>query len=197
MTRRYRATGTIAVLTVVLARGLLAQALDTTQRATLPPATKLEAFQPVAGQVTTLGYDQLGLITPGMTVPATLSVDVRQLQAAGGGGVVRGVVVEIRTSIHTARSFVDEDEIPELIKGIDALLSVKSNPTNFTNFEVKYRTKGDLVLAAFNTTGDRMRFAVTAGRVFTETRSIDESEMHKFRDWMESAQKKLTSTQGK
>jgi hypothetical protein len=196
MIRRFRATGIVTVLIVALAPGLLAQAVDTTQRATLPPATKLEAFQPVAGQVTTLGYDQLGLITPGMMVPATLSVDVRQLQGAGGG-VVRGVAVEVKTSVHTARSFVDEDEIPELINGIDALLSVKSNPTNFTNFEVKYRTKGDLVLAAFNATGDRIRFAVTAGRVFTETRSIDESEMRKFRDWMETAQKKLSSTQGK
>jgi hypothetical protein len=196
MIRRYRATGTITVLIVVLSRGLLAQAVDTSQRATLPPATKLEAFQPVAGQVTTLGYDKLGVITPGMMVPTTLSADVRQLQGAGGS-VVRGVVVEIESSVHTATSFVDEDEISELIKGIDALLSVKSNPTNFTNFEVKYRTKGDLVLAAFNTTGDRIRFAVTAGRVFTQTRSIDESEMRKFRDWMEAAQKKLTPMQGK
>lgn len=196
MIRRYHAAGLITAVLVVLARGLSAQAVDTTQRATLPPATKLEAFQPVAGQVTTLGYDQLGLITPGMTVPATLSVDVRQLQGASSG-VVRGVVVEIKTSVHTARSFVDEDELPELIKGIDALLSVKSNPTNFTNFEVRYRTKGDLVLAAFNASGDRIRFAVTAGRILTETRSIDESEMHKFRDWMDTAQKKLTSTQVK
>jgi len=196
MIRRYHATGLITAVFLVLARGLSAQAVDTTQRATLPPATKLEAFQPVAGQVTTLGYDQLGLITPGMTVPATLSVDVRQLQGASSG-VVRGVVIEIKTSVHTARSFVDEDELPELIKGIDALLSVKSNPTNFTNFEVKYRTKGDLVLAAFNASGDRIRFAVTAGRILTETRSIDESEMHKFRDWMDTAQKKLTSTQVK
>jgi hypothetical protein len=173
---------------------LAAQAADTgqTKQSSLP-ATKLEAFQPVAGQVTTLGYDPLGTISPGVTVPSTLSVDVRQIQGVSGGSV-RGVVVEISTSLRTARSFVDEDELPELMKGIDALLTVKSNPTSFASFEIRYRTKGDLVLTVFNTGGNRIRFAITAGRVLSENRTVDESEFRRFRDWIEKAQTKLAST---
>jgi hypothetical protein len=179
--------------------GLLsAQTADTSSTRAAPsppPATKLEAFQPVAGAVTTLGYDELGLISSSMTVNSSLRVDVRQMQDAQGSAV-RGIVVEIKESdglYRVARSFVDEDELPELIKGIDALLTVKANPTSFKFFEVKYRTRGDLVLAVFNNNFGRIAYTVTAGRVFTESRPVNESELRRLRDWFEAARQKLDS----
>jgi len=45
---------------------------------------------------------------------------------------------------------VDADEVGELLKGFDALLEVKANPTQFKNFEVRYTTRGELQLTAFS-----------------------------------------------
>src|SRR5262245_65443573 len=83
--------------------------------ATPPPATKLEGFKPSAGSLVTFGYDELG--------QGLVSVDVRELRDSKGL-IVRGLVVEvIENQYRTERSFVDADEIPELLKGIDALLA--------------------------------------------------------------------------
>ena len=90
------------------------------------------------------------------------------------------------------RSFVDADEIPELLKGIDALLEVKTNPTTFQNFEVRYTTKGELRITAFNM-GNEIKYAVEAGRVIKANRSIDEDEMKKLRTVFAAAQTRLTT----
>ena len=55
-----------------------------------------------------------------------------------------------RAEYREERAFIDADEIPKLVKGIDALLDVSSNPTSFENFEVRYSTKGDLQITGFN-----------------------------------------------
>lgn len=122
---------------VALASG---QAAATAAATTPPPtpATKIEAFKPNAGSIVTLAYDELGVVRG-------ISVDVRELRDASKSTTVRGLLVEVTESQYrTERSFVDADEIPELLRGIDALLEVKSNPTAFQNFEVRYTTKGEL-----------------------------------------------------
>src|SRR4051812_28146106 len=102
-----------------------------------PPATKIEAFKPAAGSVVTMAYDELGGVSG-------ISVDVREFREAARAPV-RGLVVEVTESQYREeRSFVDADEIPELLRGIDALLGVNSNPTQFESFEVRYTTKGEL-----------------------------------------------------
>jgi len=155
--------------------------------ATLPPATKIEAFKPAAGSVVTLGYDELGA-TGGVTV------DVRELRdASSKGATARGLLVEvIEGQYRKERSFVDADEIPELLRGIDALLDVKSNPTSFKNFEVRYTTRGELRLTAFNSSNE-IKYAVDAGRLVKASRIIDADDMRKLRDMFAAAQSKLTS----
>jgi hypothetical protein len=150
-----------------------------------PPATKIEGFRPAAGSVVTFGYDELGSVTG-------VSVDVRELRDAKGGGV-RGLLVEVTESEYRKeRSFVDADEIPELLKGFDALLEVKENPTTFKNFEVRYTTKGDLQLTAFNSSRGTIMFAVQAGRTLKAQRvGLGVPEMQKLRGMFEAAQQKL------
>jgi hypothetical protein len=91
---------------------------------------------------------------------------------------------------------VDADEIPELIKGFDALMQVKSNPTSFRNFEVRYTTKGELELTAFNSpsSGDAISFAVEAGRISKAQRiGLTLTEMQTLRALFQSAAEKLAS----
>ena len=151
------------------------------------PATKIEAFKPTAGSVVTLAYDELGGVRG-------ITVDVRELRDRGSKGTVaRGLLVEVTESQYrTERSFVDADEIPELLRGIDALLEVKANPTAFQNFEVRYTTKGELRVVAFNTDNE-IKYSVEAGRSLKASRHIDTDDMRKLREIFVAAQTKLAS----
>ena len=181
------ALATVVYLNLIVARAI-AQAPGPQVAATQPPpppATKIEGFKPAAGSVLTLGYDELGSV-------AGISVDVREMRDLKSPGV-RGLVVDITESQYRReRSFVDADEIPELLKGFDALLEVKANPTNFKNFEVRYITRGELQLTAFNSSGGSVMFAVQAGRTLKAQRvGLSASDMQKLRGLFEAASQKL------
>lgn len=157
----------------------------------LPPATKLEGFKPTAGSIVTFGYDNLPLPTYG------ISLDVRELRSATGS-VVRGVVVEITQSQYREeRSFVDADEIPELLRGITAILEVQSNPTAFKNFEVRYRTRGELELAVFNS-GNSLSYALSVGRTLRASKpSMSAKDVQAFQAMLQAAQVKLAALPAK
>jgi len=108
---------------------------------------------------------------------------------------VRGLVVEVTESQYRKeRSFVDADEIPELLKGFDALLEVKANPTSFKNFEVRYTTKGELQLTAFNSSNGPVMYAVQTGRTLKAQRlGLGASDMQKLRGLFEAAAQKLAT----
>jgi len=134
----------------------------------------------------TFGYNNLGNVS-------NIAVDARELSDTRGG-LVRGVAVEITQSEYREeRSFVDADELPELIRGIDALLAVKTNPTRYENFEVRYTTKGDLQITAFNS-GQKISYAIRTGRVTTAQAFIDEVGLQKLRAIFQAANQ-LLSTQ--
>ena len=80
----------------------------------------------------------------------------------------------------------------ELLKGIDALLSVKSNPTSFQHFEVRYTTRGELQLTAFGGSSG-IRYAVQAGRVTTAQAFLNEEQFRKLRGLFESASQLLAA----
>jgi len=151
-----------------------------------PPATRLEAFKPAAGSVVTFGYNQLGKL-------GGISVDARELRDSKGG-VVRGVVIEVtQDEYREERAFIDADELPELISGIDALLAVKTNPTRFQNFEVRYTTKGELQLTAFNS-GSEIRYAVQTGRTLHAQVFVDEDTIRKLQSMFQKAQQQLSTS---
>jgi hypothetical protein len=185
--------GGIAVLVcTVFSGGLWAQGGSATRQTTevlpTPPATKIEAFSPAAGSVLTLGYDDLGSV-------GGVSVDVRDMHDSKGGSV-RGLVVEVTESQYRKeRSFVDVDEVPELLKGFDALLEVKTNPTQFKNFEVRYTTRGELQLTAFNNARGVVLYAVQAGRPLkAESLGLSAADMQKLRGLFDAALQKLGNT---
>jgi hypothetical protein len=155
----------------------------------LPPATKLEAFKPEAGSLVTFGYDDFRF---GMF--SGLKTDVREIRTAGGG-VVRGVVVEVSESQYrTERAFVDADEIPELVRGITALLDVKANPTPFKKFEIRYETRGELRITAYNNSSNKIAYGVEVGRLLrASTTGLDSKNIEALRAMFEQAQAKLAS----
>jgi hypothetical protein len=177
----------MAVSTCLQAQGGTVTRQPAEPPATPPPATKMEAFKPTAGSVLTFGYDELGAVH-GATV------DVREMRDTKGANV-RGLVVQVNESEYRKeRSFVDADEIPELLKGFDALLGVKENPTQFKSFEVRYTTRGELQLTAFNSSRGGILYAVQAGRgIKAQSLGLSASDMLALRGLFEAALQKLNS----
>src|ERR1700737_3348056 len=75
-----------------------------------PPATRREAFKPSAGSIVTVAYTEMGSVDG-------VSVDARELRDSRAGSV-RRLLIDVRESEYRReRSFVDADEVPELLKG--------------------------------------------------------------------------------
>ena len=139
------------------------------------------------GTLFTVGYDDLGEV-------AGISVEVREMRDASGGRV-RGVVVEVTTN-QSAReqSLVDADEIPDLLKGFDAMLQIRTNPTQFRNFETRFATKGELILSANSSRNRGVLYAVEVGRLVKARRGgLTGGEMHQLRVLLEAASQKLAT----
>jgi hypothetical protein len=179
---------TLSSVTIGLAQAPAAPAAtpQTAVAAPPPPATKVEAFRPAAGSLVTLGYNDLG------TISYSIAVDARELTDARGTRV-RGVVVTVlENQYRNETAMLDSDELPELIRGIDALLAVKTNPTHYENFEVRYTTKGELRITAFGS-GDKVSYAVRAGRVTTASTKINEEQLRKLRGMFDAANQLFAS----
>lgn len=154
--------------------------------APLPPATQMEGFQYPIGTLFTVGYDDLGEV-------AGISVEVREMRDARGGRV-RGVVVEVANQSVREQSLVDADEIPELLKGFDAMLEIRANPTQFKNFETRFATRGELILSANSSRNRGVLYAVEVGRVVKARRGgLTGGEMHQLRVLLEAASQKLAT----
>jgi len=153
-------------------------------------ATKIEGFKPAVGSVMTLGYDELGSV-------GAIELEVREMRDSKGADV-KGLLVRISESEYKkGQAFIDADEIPELLKGIDAILEVNTNPTSFKNFEVRYTTRGALQFTAFNNSSGNISYAVQAGRVAEAQKFIDAADMRKLRAIFVVAQTKLAAAQAK
>ena len=160
----------------------------------LPPATLLEGFTAPIGAVVTVGSERLGEVDG-------VSVDAREVRDSTGGRV-RGVVIELTEERVTEKaerataqqSYVDVDELPDLLRGIDRLLSVRDNPTQFRNFEMYYATKGELELRASSSRMRGTQFSVQVGRLVKARRdSLTAGELQQVRTLIEAASQKLAT----
>ena len=181
----------LSMLLAVNARSVHGQATTPASPPPPPPATKIEAFKPAAGSIVTFGFNELGKISG-------VSVDARELRDSKGA-VVRGVVVEVTQSQYREeRAFIDADEIPELVKGIDAILAVNANPTTYQNFEVRYETKGALQITAFSSSrSGGISYAVQAGRTLRAQVFADQTAIQKLKAMFEAAIPLLSSPPAK
>jgi hypothetical protein len=153
----------------------------------LPPATLLEGFRAPIGAVVTIGHETLGEVKG-------IFVQIRELRDSSGGRV-RGAVVEVNQEKGPAQlSYVDIDELPMLIHGLDQLLAVTTNPTQFRNFEVHYATKGELEIAGASSRSRGIVFSVEAGRPLKARREdLTAGELQQLRILLEAASQKLAT----
>lgn len=152
-----------------------------------PPATALEAFGVPPGSVLMTASEDVGEVD-GVLVEAREMRDGRTRR-------VRGIVVTIGgRQTDPEQAFVDPDEFVDLLKGFDTLLAITTSPSGqFRNFDMRYATRGELVLTASSTRNRGVVYGVEVGRVQHARRSLNGGEFHQLRTLVEAAQQKLAT----
>jgi hypothetical protein len=155
-----------------------------------PPATTLEAFRALPGTILTTAYEELGEVSG-------VLVEAREMRDSLGARV-RGVVVTLAGSgprqAPPDQAFVDPDELPALLRAFDALQAITTNPTGeFKNFDMRYSTKGELVLTASSTRQRGVIYGLEVGRVLRARRALNGGEFNQLRTLIEAAQQKLAT----
>jgi len=155
-----------------------------------PPATALEAFHAAPGEILTIASEDLGEV-------AGVFVEAREMRDTEGGRV-RGVVVSMADrQSEPLQAYVDADELPALMKGFDALQAITGSPNGeFRSFDMRYATKGELVLTASSTRQRGVIYGVEVGRVLRTRRPLNGGEFHQLRTLVEAAQQKLATLRG-
>jgi hypothetical protein len=158
-----------------------------------PPATALEQFQVSAGEpggLLTTAYEELGEVEG-------VLVEAREMRNSRGDRA-RGIVVTILDrqdrTVEPLQAYVDPEEFNGLIHGFDALLAITVNPNGeFRNFDMRYATRGELVLTASSTRQRGVVYGVEVGRMLRTRRSLNGGEFHQLRTLVEAAQQKLAT----
>jgi hypothetical protein len=145
--------------------------------------------------VVTLGFEDLGAVV-GRTGGVILDVrEVRDARGHSAGGV--GLLIH-EGNTRREQAFVDADEIPALLRGLDALLSVTGNPTPFKKFESRYTTKSRVALVAYSTASGAIEYSVQTGRpALVTVVSVDAVEMFKMREMFDTALRRLAAAGGR
>jgi len=80
------------------------------------------------------------------------------------------------------------------MRGFDALLAITVNPNGeFRNFDMRYATRGELVLTASSTRQRGVVYGVEAGRALRARRTLNGGEFQQLRTLVEAAQQKLAT----
>jgi hypothetical protein len=152
-----------------------------------PPATALEAFHAPSGEVLMTSYEEMGDV-------AGVLVEAREMRDSRGDRA-RGVVVTVADrQSEPLQAFIDPDELAALMKGFDTLLGITVNPNGeFRNFDMRYATRGELVLTASSTRQRGVVYGVEVGRLLHARRALNGGEFHQLRTLVEAAQQKLAT----
>lgn len=156
--------------------------------------TKIEAFERQAGSVIIRGFSHLGAV-PG-TFGGSVSVETREFTNATTGKKEYGITVEVKESGRLERedrSYVDYDEIEGLLKGIEYISKINKSVTPMDEFQADYRTKGDLMISTFSSSGT-IDAAVQSGRIGGADVIINMPNLQKLHDLIMQAKAKIDAT---
>jgi hypothetical protein len=163
------------------------------------PRTKLEAFEKQSGSVIIRGFSEIGSVAG--TYGGHVTVESREFTNASSGKKEYGIVVEVKESGRLERddrSFVDYEEIPALLKGLEYIAKVDHSVTTLNDFQADYRTKGDLMISTFSSsTIGGTAAAVQSGRIGAVSVIINMEALQQLRSVLEQAKAKLDAAKGK
>lgn len=156
------------------------------------PKTKLEEFQRQTGSVLIKGYTEIGSLVAGEPSLSSTSVRAMEFTSATTKKKSTGIVIEITIMssrvTDSSRSFIDYDEIDDLLKGIDYIAKANADATKHDNFEVKYSTRGDFSATTFNSGNGETKAAIDVGRLSSH---LPMDKFAEFRSYIIKAKSKL------
>ena len=127
------------------------------------PRTKLEAIEWQYERVLVKGFSQIATF---MARDVEVRVDAVELKDTVSGIRAIGLVIalkEVGENPRENRSFIDYEEIPNLLDGMTTVGRVNESVTKLASFEARYRTRGDLELIVFRQSRSGIAASVTAG----------------------------------
>ena len=130
--------------------------------------------------------------------PASLSVRAMEFTSATTKKKLTGIVIEITTmSLRSMnitgsdRSFIDYDEIDDLLKGIDYISKATKSVTKHDNYEVKYSTRGDFSATTFNAGNGEIKASIDVSHLSLH---LPMDKFSEFRSFIVKAKAKIEST---
>jgi hypothetical protein len=162
------------------------------------PRTRLEALQMKVGAVLVRGSQRVGAVRH----PAQGRVEVAALEVIDTGSNLRarGLSLTIEEAGERGREaivYVDYDELAGLLEGLESMSRLDRGETQLPNFEVSYRTKGDLITSVFSTRGGIVRCVVSGGPYTPAAISLPAEEVGNFRSLIATAKNRLDETRPK
>lgn len=164
----------------------------------IEPRTRLETLQLKVGAVIVRGSQRVGTVRH----PASGRVEVAALDVieTGSNQRARGLSLSIEEAGERGREatvFIDYDELPGLLEGLESMSRLDRGETQLPNFEVSYRTKGDLIVSVFSTRSGIVRCVVASGPWTPSAVSFPAEEVGNLRALIATAKNRLDETRPK
>jgi hypothetical protein len=125
--------------------------------------TKLEAFTGTIGVASIKGYVEVGTMKGTSPVRVTAMI----VRDAKSGKETAGAVFEVAEiksyGTDTSRSYVDAEELADLLSGLTYISQADATVTPMRFFEAQYSTRGGLKLVVFNDAQGQRHFLVHVG----------------------------------
>lgn len=157
------------------------------------PKTKLEAFVAQDGAVIVRGFSKVGEVKG--QYGSSVVVESKEFTNASTGKKEHGITLEVREKSRLERehtSYVDYDEIPSLLKGLEYIVKVDKSATPFENFQADYRTRGDLQISTYSTdAGTKVAAAVSSGTIGKTNAFLTLADLDSIRTLVETARASL------
>lgn len=167
----------------------------------LEPRTELETLQRKIGAVVVRGSQRVGTVRG----QAQGRVEVAALEVidTGGKSRARGISLSIEEAGERGERgreafvFVDYDELAGLIDGFESMIRLDRGETQLSNFEVSYRTKGDLIVSVFSTRSGIVRCVVSGGLWAPAAVTFPAEEIGNLRALIATAKNRLDETRAR
>jgi len=175
----------VLILTVPvesLAQALIAPAV---------PRTKLEALEARSGALILRSFVEIGRIT--YYKGGAIIVEARELTNMLTGEKQSGIAVILGEPDQPATgnvALIDEDEVPALLKAIDAMGGLNHSTTTFEDFHATYRTKGGFAVSILGSPESAV-VSLSSGEVWRTTSTFPVGDLISIRDLIIGAKAKL------
>ena len=158
------------------------------ERSEIPsgPKTKLEAIVGTNGAVLVRQSTEVGSIGRGSIRVAAIMVT-----NAASGVETKGLLISPAEGAgDKENAYIDYDEIPGLLSGIDQIASVDPATLKLANFEAVYHTRGKFSVGAYGSGDSKSAFITTGGRS-GDPLAFDFTELARLRDLVRTAKRIL------